>query len=141
MNRALVPAALLVLLAAGCSDDGGDDGSIASRGQWCSVAAEVDDAFAVADAGAMGFEEQQAAYADIVASIERLEHGLAHVDDDARDDVAGALAGAKAIARAFADAADLEGAEAALEPVFAEYEEPVDAAAWISDNCDVDIAG
>lgn len=141
MERATIPTALLfAVLVAGCGDDGPEE-SISTRGEWCSVAEEVDEHFLAADTDGEPFEDRQATYAQIVDSIDRLQRGLEHVDDDARGDVESALAGAQAIAQAYVDADDEQDAATALEPIFAEYQEPVAAAAWIEDNCGVDISG
>jgi hypothetical protein len=146
MRTTTIPFAALLALAVvapACGDDdGGARDAISTRGRFCDVVREVDERFTLADAGEAGdFEATQAVYAAIVDDIERLERSLDQVDAEARDAVADALAGAKAIAEAIADGADEEAAAAAAEDVFANREAPdAEATAWISDNCDVDIA-
>lgn len=131
--------ALLTLPFAAVACDA-DDGGIATRGQWCSVVEEVDDAFATADAGDVPFEEQQEQYAAIGDDLERLEDALEQVDDDARDAVGDALREVRELTEAFVALEDAAAADAQAEEIFGSFEEPSpDAVAWIGDNCDVDI--
>ena len=146
MNRSavLLLAITLLLGASACAGSDSSAGSVSTRGQWCDLAREVDEQFELADSGEQDFEASQATYASLVADIERLEGGLEHVDDEARGAVGASLAGAREIAALIADAEDAEAAGAAAEAHFAELEEPAgaeEAAAWILDNCDVDIDG
>lgn len=116
---------------------------IEDRDGWCAVIEEVDARFEEVDTAGGEFTDQKTGYTGIGRLLDQLAAAIDQVDADARADVGDAIDNAKEITDAYATAEDLDEAEANFEEIFARGE-PVgtpQAAAWISDACDVDIDG
>jgi hypothetical protein len=121
------------------------DVGVHNQDEWCSVAKQVDDQLAAADAApstsADEFAVRQTMYEGVRRLLAQASDGITMVDPSARQDVQAAVDQASDIAGAFADAADEAAAQDALQAEFGTEgaKQPPAAVTWIKDTCGVDI--
>jgi hypothetical protein len=133
---------LLAVAALGCGDDQDALGSVE---EWCAQVEEIDAQFEATDSSSDPLEVQQREYAEINAALDELTDAIDLVPSDQRADVGTAVD----FATEFTDIiVGAESEEEAGELLFGEEsivarEQDLDpaGAAWILDNCGVDIDG
>jgi hypothetical protein len=114
---------------------------IADRDEWCAVVAEVDELFASPNLDGEDFAVVQVTAEQIRRLVEQLQDALDQVDSGSRAGVQEALDFASGIVTAIVEAEDAAELEAAGDEIWAagEDERFDTGAAWILDNCDVDV--
>ncbi|MCZ7537095.1 MAG: DUF4399 domain-containing protein [Acidimicrobiia bacterium] len=114
---------------------------IADQAEFCDVVIEVDELFDAVDNSSDDFSVKQVGYENIRRLAAQLTAALDFVDPGSRDDLAATVSFVDAMTSALVEAADLDEAERALEPIFETVGAELPGAGWILDNCGIDIAG